>query len=236
MKSVVRLQSKWSYFQVLVSKTKIEGEEALRRSVVALNALAGIAIIEKKFSEAFSLYKEALEFAEENNEDFRLDPLLSIHIHHNLAEILPLAVNQSQSPLKDQLCPRTCEVKASRMDDSEKYDDHVHIMKKQKVSETLYATCSEDNTGKMIDHPLQLKGKDTNAKKEENYEPHRSSGYFDEISVRKVCEVMRQKYLAVFSSKLSIAQQEFTKSYMQVCFYILLSSSRWLQCVQSFTI
>ncbi|KAL0556995.1 hypothetical protein IC582_005513 [Cucumis melo] len=201
---------------VLVSKTRIEGEEALRRSVVALNALAGIAIIVKKFFEAFSLYKEALELAEENIEDFRLDPLLSIHIHHNLAEILPLAVNQSQSRLKDQFCPRTCEVKASRMDDSEKYVGHVHIMKKQKVSETLYATCSEDNTGKMIDHPLQLTGKDTNAKKEENYEPHRSNSYFDEIFVRKVCEVMRQKYLAVFSSKLSIAQQEFTKSYMQV--------------------
>ncbi|XP_038884909.1 E3 ubiquitin-protein ligase SHPRH isoform X5 [Benincasa hispida] len=201
---------------VLVSKTKIEGEEALRRSVVALNALAGIAIIEKKFSEAFSLYKEALELAEENNEDFRLDPLLSIHIHHNLAEILPLAVDQSQSRLKDQFCPRTSEVKAARMDDSEKYDNHVHVMKKQKVSETLYAPCSEDNTGKMIDRPLELTRKDTNTKKEENCEPHLSSSYFDDISIRKACEAMRQKYLAVFSSKLSVAQQEFTKSYMQV--------------------
>ncbi|XP_023551403.1 E3 ubiquitin-protein ligase SHPRH isoform X2 [Cucurbita pepo subsp. pepo] len=216
---------------VLVSKTKIEGEEALRRTVVALNALAGIAIIEKKFSEALSLYKEALELAEENNEDFRVDPLLSIHIHHNLAEILPLAMDQIQSPLKDQFYPRTCEVKASKMDDSEKSDNH--IIKKQKVNGTLYVPCSD--TEKIIDSPLELTGQDENAKKEENYEPHRSSSYFNDNYLRKACEAMRQKYLAVFSSKLSIAQQEFTKSYVQVCNELKsrenLNEVWWLQAV-----
>ncbi|VFQ99538.1 unnamed protein product [Cuscuta campestris] len=74
---------------VLVGKTKVEGEEELRKVVVALNGLAGISIIEKDISQAISLYKEALALAEEHSEDFRLDPLLNIHIHHNLAEILP---------------------------------------------------------------------------------------------------------------------------------------------------
>lgn len=170
--------------------------------------------------------------AEENNEDFRVDPLLSIHIHHNLAEILPLAMDQIQSPLKDQFYPRTCEVKASKMDDSEKSDNH--IIKKQKVNGTLYVPCSD--TEKIIDSPLELTGQDENAKKEENYEPHRSSSYFNDNYLRKACEAMRQKYLAVFSSKLSIAQQEFTKSYVQVCFYVLLTYSRLLQCASSFMI
>ncbi|KAJ0661734.1 putative DNA helicase chromatin remodeling SNF2 family [Helianthus annuus] len=75
---------------VLVGKTKVEGEEALRKLVVALNGLAGIAIIKQDFPQAISLYKEALELAEEHSEDFRVDPLLNIHIHYNLSEILPL--------------------------------------------------------------------------------------------------------------------------------------------------
>ncbi|CAN0923759.1 E3 ubiquitin-protein ligase SHPRH [Linum grandiflorum] len=74
--------------QVLVSKTKIEGEEALRKLVVALNALAGIAIIKHNFGDAVTLYREALALAEEHSEDFRLDPLLNIHLHHNLYEVL----------------------------------------------------------------------------------------------------------------------------------------------------
>ncbi|KAL3565484.1 hypothetical protein D5086_033530 [Populus alba] len=75
---------------VLVGKMKREGEEALRKLVVALNALAGIAILEQNFPQAVSLYKEALALSQEHREDFRLDPLLNIHIHHNLADILAL--------------------------------------------------------------------------------------------------------------------------------------------------
>ncbi|KAI7996620.1 Protein NRT1/ PTR FAMILY 5.6 [Camellia lanceoleosa] len=88
-----RVQSRtkvcWS-FAWLMGKTKVDGEEALRKSVVALNGLAGIAIINQDFSQAASLYREALVLAEEHSEDFRLDPLLNIHIHYNLAEIRPL--------------------------------------------------------------------------------------------------------------------------------------------------
>ncbi|KAF3554843.1 hypothetical protein F2Q69_00017781 [Brassica cretica] len=75
---------------VLVKKTQSEGEEALRVLIVALNGIAAISMLKQEFSEAVSLYKEALNITEENAEDFRLDPLLNIHILHNLAEILPL--------------------------------------------------------------------------------------------------------------------------------------------------
>lgn len=77
--------------QVLVGKAKTEGEEALRLLIVALNGLAGIAAIEQDFVRAVSLYKEALSFADQHAEDFRLDPLLDLHIHYNLAELVPLS-------------------------------------------------------------------------------------------------------------------------------------------------
>ena len=70
----------------------------MRKLVSAINGLAGIAVLKQDFAQAVSLYKEALALAEENLEDFRLDPLLNIHIHHNLAEILLLSSdNKKQS-------------------------------------------------------------------------------------------------------------------------------------------
>lgn len=83
--------------QVLVGKTKIEGEDALRKLVVALNGLAGIAIMKEDFSGAVSLYKEALSLVTDHSEDFRLDPLLNIHILYNLAEVLPLSLDGQKS-------------------------------------------------------------------------------------------------------------------------------------------
>nr|GEX28330.1 E3 ubiquitin-protein ligase SHPRH [Tanacetum cinerariifolium] len=81
---------------VLVGKTKVEGDEALRKLVVAVNGLAGIAIIKQEFSQVVSLYKESLELAEKHSQDFRVDPLLNIHIHYNLAEIFPLTSDSLQ--------------------------------------------------------------------------------------------------------------------------------------------
>ncbi|CAK9139795.1 unnamed protein product [Ilex paraguariensis] len=86
---------------VLVDKTKVEGEEDLRKLVVSLNGLAGIAIIKQDFPQAVALDKEALALTEEHSEDFRLDPLLNIHIHHNLADIIPYnSLSLRGNPLK----------------------------------------------------------------------------------------------------------------------------------------
>ncbi|MFS8013257.1 putative chromatin remodeling SNF2 family [Helianthus anomalus] len=109
---------------VLVGKTKVEGEEALRKLVVALNGLAGIAIIKQDFPQAISLYKEALELAEEHSEDFRVDPLLNIHIHYNLSEILPLT-SQSQ-PYSKCSGPESCDGNSNtcKMCDDEIHDQN----------------------------------------------------------------------------------------------------------------
>ncbi|PRQ59652.1 putative DNA helicase chromatin regulator PHD family [Rosa chinensis] len=170
---------------VLVSKTKIEGEEALRRLVVALNGLAGIAVIEQNFTQAVSLYKESLTLAEEHTEDFRLDPLLNIHIHHNLAEILPLAT--SCSPSKGQHIPG----KMGPCDE--------HVAKRRKLG-------GEDNSS---ENDL------SNAQEYNN--SHASCSSFTDVSLRTVCDNLKQKYLSAFSSKLFMTQQEFKKSYTQVC-------------------
>ncbi|KAL8247869.1 hypothetical protein R6Q59_009085 [Mikania micrantha] len=107
---------------VLVGKTKVEGEEALRKLVVALNGLAGIAIIKQDFSQAISLYTEALEFAEEHSEDFRVDPLLNIHINYNLSEILPL----TSEGLQHTICsgPESCKGNMCKTCDGKTYDQN----------------------------------------------------------------------------------------------------------------
>lgn len=90
--------------------------------VSALNGLAGIAIIEEKLSQAVSLYKEALDITQEHSEDFRLDPLMSIHIRHNLAEILPMVTTSSdQLPVEIQQFSGSSE-KASKVHSIERRD------------------------------------------------------------------------------------------------------------------
>lgn len=200
---------------VLIGKTKVEGEEALRRMVVALNGLAGIAIIEHNFCQAVSLYKEALALVEEHSEDFHLDPLLNIHIHHNLAEILPLATNYSeQLHSEGQHFSESCEKKTSKIHCIEECDQHV--VKRRKVSgeDSMDFTIEAGNP---TDCTTGISENGLNGDQERDIEPHVSSSYISEKSLRSVCENVKQKYLSVFSSKLSIAQQEFRKSYMQVC-------------------
>lgn len=189
--------------QVLIGKTKIEGEEALRCLVVALNGLAGIAIVEQDLSQAVSLYQEALDTAEKHSEDFRLDPLLNIHIHHNLAEILPVTSDYLQKlPTKGGEVPGNFKEKASNIFDVEKCDKHV--MKRQKVSR-------EDCSGLSIDDrevPGFIGDVECHADPPVSLIPS---------CLRTACENIKQKYLSVFSSKLSVAQEDFRKSYMQVC-------------------
>ncbi|GAB2270839.1 hypothetical protein Dimus_005705 [Dionaea muscipula] len=177
---------------VLVSKTKIEGEEALRKVVSSLNGLAGIAMIRGERSQAVSLYKEALSLAEEHSEDFRLDPLLNLHIHHNLAEILTSASNNSRA----HLCGRH----STRTPIDVEFDQD--ISKKRKIldeGDSDAYTESSEPYGKECDYEIDA--------------PCSSSS--DECLL-DVCENIKQKYLSAFYSKLSMAQEEFQKSYNQV--------------------
>ncbi|CAH9090614.1 unnamed protein product [Cuscuta epithymum] len=155
---------------VLVSKTKVEGEEELRKLVVSLNGLAGIAIIEKDIPQAISLYKEALAVTEDHSEDFHLDPLLNIHINHNLAEVLPQIADEFMT---------------------EGVEDHFRnsLQSETKKREVSNLTIKDSSNSYIETERQHLKAS---------------------------CEIYKQKYLSVFSSKLCIAQQEFRKSYEQV--------------------
>ena len=189
---------------------KIEGEEALRKLVVALNALAGIAILEQNFPQAVSLYKEALALSQEHREDFRLDPLLNIHIHHNLADILALVMDHStEVPSNGQQLHGNSE-KASKINKSETCD--LNDAKKQKVSgEDSDFTIDAGNSLDVSENCLV-------GNKKGNNNHDMSSTSFSTQYLRTACENFKQKYLSVFSSKISAAQLDFNKSYTQVCF------------------
>ncbi|KAJ6952158.1 hypothetical protein NC653_041343 [Populus alba x Populus x berolinensis] len=61
----------------------------------------------------------ALALSQEHREDFRLDPLLNIHIHHNLADILALVMDHStEVPSNGQQLYGNSE-KASKINKSE---------------------------------------------------------------------------------------------------------------------
>ncbi|XP_052201128.1 uncharacterized protein LOC127807364 isoform X2 [Diospyros lotus] len=194
---------------VLIGKTKVEGEEALRKLVVALNGLAGIAVIKQDFSPAASLYREALGLAKEHSEDFRMDPLLNIHIHHNLAEILPLTSDYLQHLDSNEQPPESSKRKASSVSN---YEDCVQFDgKRSKLSgEDSDCAFTAENLPRFASGPL------THVK-ECDQKAHRDSKTFDDGYLRTACENLKEKFLSVFNSKLSLAQQEFRKSHLQVC-------------------
>lgn len=187
--------------------------------VVALNGLAGIAIIEKNYIEAVSLYKEALALAEEHYEDFRLDPLLNIHIHHNLSEIISLVARCSeQCLLNRQQFPESLG-RVFKMHGIEKRDQYVY--KRRKVSGKGNFVSDARN---LLDSTTDLTENGLN-NQECDKVPLASCSSMSNVSLRTACENMKQKYLSAFSSKLSHVQEEFRKSYMQVC---ILHAIIWL--------
>lgn len=198
---------------VLISKTKVEGEEALRKVVSSLNGLAGIAIIRGELSNAASLYKEALALVEEHFDDFRVDSLLNLHIHYNLSEILKSAPNtlQQVSFCGGQL-KGILEEKPSQISGITACLDH--IKKKQEFTEDILETVVD------IEKPSELNCNSSTGDSEggkkcliEPHAPHISGAE----SLIIICEGIKRKYLSGFYTKLSQAQQEFQKSYMQVC-------------------
>ncbi|KAJ4978047.1 hypothetical protein NE237_008827 [Protea cynaroides] len=211
---------------VLMGKTKTEGEEVLRRLVVALNGLAGIAIIEQDLARAVSLYKEALALAEEHSEDFRLDLLLNLHIHHNLAEILPVISDYTQKcpPIGEQL-PGNPKAKASHVYETGEFEQYP--VKRQKLSndsdmDIVTDVTHQEHQEKLPDFTSNLsesgvEGTKGTVQMEHDARSHISSGSSSVSCLRTTCENIKQKFLSAFISKLSLAQQEFKNSYLQVC-------------------
>lgn len=173
--------------------------------------------MQKDFSQAALLYNEALTSAEEHSEDFRLDPLLNIHIHHNLAEILPQTTNFSlEFPSKGRQFSKTSELKTTRKHALEKVD-HCFVKRKK-------GNGSDDIDYKLPSgEPLNVTSSSL-----ENYSNRCPE--FDDAPISSVkylvaeCEDLKQKYLSVFSSKLSAVQQEFKKTYVQVILYMAVKN------------
>lgn len=190
----------------------MEGEEALRKVISSLNGLAGIAIIRGELSNATSLYNEALALAEEHSDDFRLDPLLNLHINHNLSEILKSASNilEQVSFCGGQL-NEIPEEKSSEMSAITACHDH---MKNQKVTGDNYFERAV-NTDKTTDLNCNVSTDVSKGGKLCDTEPHAPLVSSLE-SLTDICEAISRKYLSGFYIRLSQAQQEFQKSYMQV--------------------
>ncbi|KAL9247813.1 hypothetical protein vseg_021203 [Gypsophila vaccaria] len=195
---------------VLISKTKLEGEEALRKVVSSLNGLAGIAILRGELTDAASLYHEGLAIAEEHSKDFRLDPLLNIHIHHNLAEILTSASNSSfmKSLLRRQLSG-IHEQTLPQISAINECGDHM---------KTKYSVLEDDSflvVGE-TDKPSAVKlNFPTDSSKDQKVNDIDQATYVEKLI--KMCTNMKHKYLSAFYARLSLAQEEFEKSYTQVC-------------------
>lgn len=200
---------------VLVGKTKVEGEEALRKLVVSLNALAAIAIIKQEFSQAVLSYKEALAVAKEHSEDFRVDPLLRIHIHHNLAEILSLTSDSSEQFQTSQSSVQqiaTSEDNVCEMYAVEECDKRA--VKRKKIN--FEDSDSIVDYGNLPEFSLDALADGLNGVKNCAVKPNIMSRPTSNNFLRLECENLKQTYLSVFNSKLSLAQQEFRKSNRQV--------------------
>lgn len=172
-----------------------------------------------------SLYKEALALADENSNDFRLDPLLNLHIHHNLAESLA-----NTSELLQQ-CPsmgahsfENIEVKNRKATVAVGKFDKYYV-KRRKISEdskSVSATQSSEQYKNPDDISPHLTGNDGD--KGSGVDGQVLSRCYADDCLRRACEDIKQKYLSVFNSKLSLAQQEFKDSYMQVLILIIFAS------------
>lgn len=153
-----------------------------------------------------------MALAEEHSEDFRLDPLLNIHIHHNLSEILPLAAKfLDQCPLLEQQFPGSPE-KVSMIHGIEKCDQYVYKRRKVNGKGNFVNDARNplDSTSDFLENGLiGNRGCDN--------KPNASYSSLSDVSLKAACENMKQKYLSAFNSKLSHAQEEYRKSYMQVC-------------------
>ncbi|XP_046392650.1 E3 ubiquitin-protein ligase SHPRH isoform X2 [Ischnura elegans] len=86
----------------LVSKAKVEAEEALRMCVAALNGLAGVHIILGDWSLAEDKYRQILKLSDEYKDHLKVDTLQKIHTLHNLAGILDNGVSASSTQLREE--------------------------------------------------------------------------------------------------------------------------------------
>ncbi|EFJ51898.1 hypothetical protein VOLCADRAFT_87560 [Volvox carteri f. nagariensis] len=91
---------------VLVTRAKLEAEEAQRQLIAAINGLSALLIIQNDVVEAIATYRTALRIMEDNRPDIDTDPLQRLHTLHNLAQMMAIAASAS-APAALAAVPRT---------------------------------------------------------------------------------------------------------------------------------
>lgn len=109
----------------LVKKAQIECHEDHRKSVSALNGMAGLLIIQERWLEATEKYRQVLQSAEKQKEHFQTDSLQLLHTMENLAEVLDQNHDGVPFTLRDESLRSECEeVRTKYM---KKYADAVKV-------------------------------------------------------------------------------------------------------------
>ena len=111
----------------MIKKATLECEEANRQYVASLNGLAGLDIIDQKFSDAAEKYREVLRVVEEHKEKIKTDTLQKLHSVTNLAELLEASHEGIPPTLRDdKLRDEALELKSKYL---EKYTTAVKAAK-----------------------------------------------------------------------------------------------------------
>ncbi|KAH9308738.1 hypothetical protein KI387_036649 [Taxus chinensis] len=202
--------------QVLIGKAKTEGEESLRKLVVALNGMAALAIIENDPSRAVSLYREALTKTEENCDDFRLDPLLNLHILHNLAEMIAVSSNPNTKGNSEGGESFT----GPKDEDTTLYRSSQvgYCTKQQKIEECIVSSSTRPSDQSSPRWDSSSMEDPRMADKCSKYDPQRQgvSRTLRDGFLTKDCDSIKEKYMLQFTTKLAAARDEFRSSYSQV--------------------
>lgn len=154
--------------------------------------------------------------AHENVDDFRVDPLLNLHINYNLAELLRSSSEYLQEcPLKKQ---------ASEVDLSRKrkeiniVETDTRNIKRNKIcgngvsSLTANGLETSDEEENVIGQACTTGEMDT----DNVAEGHSSLKCFADECLKKTCKTITEKYLSVFTSRLIVAQKDFNASFAEV--------------------
>lgn len=78
---------------LLLTKAKVEAEDAQRALLASLNGLAGLLLLQDLRVEAVATYREALQVIGAHRDLVRSDKLQQLHTLHNLAEVLSTCVD-----------------------------------------------------------------------------------------------------------------------------------------------
>lgn len=167
------------------------------------------------------MYKEALDLARQNFDDFHVDPLLNLHINHNLAELLRTS-SEYLHECTPKIQPPVVYYRRKRKETSHA-DSDLRGVKRNKISENIgsvLATGSpETSEYKNVVGQASI-SVELNA--ENRTGCHSSSECFADGCLRKKCNTLKEKYLSVFTTKLLIAQKDFSASFEEVDLFTLL--------------